>query len=230
MKEKITIIKTIQALSLLAAVILTAFLIIQSYSKNLPSSSVKLIFNEKDEAILPKGYRSWVHTYSAWESITITPLDNTLTKTPEFHNVYVEPNAYRTFLKTGAWPEGTLIAKEFSMTSINTKNCDGPPAYVCNIGGSKVIFSHGAIGLSLMLKDSKRYPNEPGGWAYFSFGHQTPPYEKTSPARERSQCAQCHIDHVGPQYDYIWSFKLNQPGFQRHGDTAKLNLEAAFPR
>lgn len=194
----------------------------------LPLSAVKLVFNESGEAALPKGYRSWVHAYAAWESITVTPLDSTVTKTPEFHSVYVEPNTYRTFMKTGKWPEGSLMVKEFSITSIDSKNCDGPPAYVCNLGGSKVIFSHGQTGLSLMLKDSKRYPDEPGGWSYFSFGHQAPPYEQFSPPRARAQCAQCHIDNVGPKYDYVWSAKLNQPGFQRDGGAAKLNLEAAF--
>lgn len=54
-----------------------------------------------------------------------------------------------------------------------------------------------------MLKDNKRYSNEPGGWAYFSFGHQAPPYENFSPARGHAQCAQCHIDHVGPNDDYV---------------------------
>lgn len=194
----------------------------------LPPPAVKIVFNEHGEAALPKGYRSWVHTYTAWESIAVNFLDGNLTKTPEFHSVYVEPNAYRTFMQTGKWPEGSLIVKEFSITSIDPNNCDGPPAYVCNLGGSKVIFPHGRTGLTLMLKDSKRYPSEPGGWSYFSFGHQPPPYEKFSPARPRAQCAQCHIDNVGPKYDYIWSVKLNQPGFEREGDAAKLNLDAAF--
>jgi len=200
----------------------------QSNDAGLPLPAVKLAFNENGEAALPKGYRSWVHAYTAWESITVTPLDNTVTKTPEFHSVYVEPSAYRAFMKTGTWPEGSLMIKEFSITSIDPKNCDGPPAYVCNLGGSKVIFAHGQTGLSLMLKDSKRYPGEPGGWSYFSFGHQAPPYEQFSPARARAQCAQCHIDNVGPKHDYVWSVRLNQPGFQREGGAAKLNLEAAF--
>ena len=79
-----------------------------------------------------------------------------------------------------------------------------------------------------MLKDNKRYPKEPGGWAYFSFGHQAPPYQAFSPLRGHAQCAQCHIDNVGPTDDYVWSVKLNQPGFRRDGDNVKLNLEAAL--
>jgi hypothetical protein len=132
-------------------------------------------------------------------------------------------------MKTGRWPEGTLMVKEFSITSIDSKNCDGPPAYLCKLGSSTIIFPHGHTGIGVMLKDSKRYPGEPGGWVYFSYGHQAPPYERFSRMRDRAQCAQCHIDHVGPEDDYVWSVKLNQPGFRREGDNAKHNLEAAFP-
>jgi hypothetical protein len=188
--------------------------------------AAQLVFNDKGEAALPKGYRSWVHAYTAWEPITTTILDGTVTKTPEFHNVYVEPNTYRIFMETGNWPEGSLMVKEFSFTSTDEKNCDGPPAYVCNAWFGKVIFQHGYIGVAVMLKDSKRYPDEPGGWAYFSYGHQPPPHAPFSPVRERAQCAQCHIDHAGPDQDYV--FSVNQPGLSREGADAVNNLAAAF--
>ena len=191
--------------------------------------AARLVFNEKGEGALPKGYRSWVHTYTTWESITTTILDGTVTKTPEFHSVYVEPTAYRAFMETGKWPEGSLMVKEFNTTSIDPKNCDGPPAYPCKFGSSTVIFPHGYTGIGVMLKDSKRYPGEPGGWVYFSYGHRAPPYEPFSPVRDRAQCAQCHIDHVGPKNDYVFSVELNQPGFTRAGADVANNLAAAFP-
>ncbi|MEZ0470066.1 cytochrome P460 family protein [Luteimonas salinilitoris] len=195
----------------------------------LPSSAQRLRFNEKGEAARPVGYRSWVHAYSAWESIAVTILDGTVTKTPEFHNVYVEPETYRLFMKTGKWPEGSLMVKEFSSVNTDPEQCEGPPGFLCPFGTSKVILQQERMGIGVMLKDSKRFPNEPGGWAYFSFGHKTPPYEPFSPPRPRTQCAQCHIDEVGPKDDYVWSVKLNQPGFRREvGDIAD-NLSGAFP-
>ncbi|RXT51192.1 hypothetical protein B6S44_21545 [Bosea sp. Tri-44] len=189
--------------------------------------SAKLVFNENGEAALPRGYRTWVHTYTAWEPITESLLDEKTTQTPEFHNVYVEPNAYRNYMLTGKWPEGTLIVKEFSFTSTDKANCDGPPAYLCNAWFGKVIFQHGYTGIALMLKDTKRYPAEAGGWAYFSYGHQQPPYKASSAPHDRARCAQCHIDRAGPALDYVLS--TNQPGFSRQGDDAANNLAAAFP-
>lgn len=194
----------------------------------LPAPGVSLVFNDQGQAALPKGYRHWVHTYTAWEAIATSFLNEKMTPTPELHSVYVEPNTYRIFMKTGKWPEGSLMIKEFSTTNTDPKECSGPPAYTCKLDTSTIIFPHERTGIAVMLKDNKRYPREPGGWAYFSFGHQAPPYEKFSPARGHAQCAQCHIDNVGPKDDYVWSTKLNQPGFRRDGDNVKLNLEAAL--
>ena len=42
--------------------------------------------------------------------------------------------------------------------------------------------------------------------------------------------AQCHIDNLGPKDDYVWSVKLNQPGFRRDGDNAQFNLEAGLAK
>jgi len=200
----------------------------QTADTGLPPPGVKLVFNDQGQAAFPKGYRSWVHAYTSWEAITTTILDGTVTKTPELHSVYIEPNTYRIFMKTGKWPEGSLMVKEFSTTSVDPKNCSGPPAYTCKLGTSTIIFPHGQTGIGVMLKDTKRFPKEPGGWAFFSYGHQAPPYQPFSPPRSHAQCAQCHIDGVGPKEDYVWSVKLNQPGLRRGGDDAKNNLELAL--
>ena len=200
----------------------------QSARPELPAPGVSLVFDEEGQAALPKGYRHWVHTYTAWEAISTSFLDEKLTETPELHSVYVEPNTYRIFMETGTWPEGSLMVKEFSTTNTDPKECSGPPAYTCKLDTSTVIFPQEHTGIAVMLKDNKRYPEEAGGWAYFSYGHKAPPYETLSPPHDRARCAQCHIDFVGPKDDYVWSVKLNQPGFRRDGDNVQLNLDAAF--
>lgn len=64
-------------------------------SVKIATPSAKLVFDENGEAALPRGYRSWVHAYTAWRPITESLLDEKQARTPEFHNVYVEPNASR---------------------------------------------------------------------------------------------------------------------------------------
>ncbi|MBY3088901.1 cytochrome P460 family protein [Rhizobium laguerreae] len=212
---------------LLAGVLIGGIHSAVSASGNPSAPTAKLAFTESGQAELPRGYRSWVHAYVAWEPITTSLLDEEITSTPEFHNVYVEPYAYRVYMETGKWPEGSLIVKEFSFTSVDGKNCNGPPAYLCNAWFGKVIFQHGFTGIALMLKDSKRYPEDAGGWAYFTFGHQEPPYEKVATKHSQERCAQCHIDRAGAEQDYV--FSVNHPGLSREGDDARHNLEAAFP-
>jgi len=184
-----------------------------------------LVFDESGEAQRPRGYRSWVHVSTAWEPITTTILDGTVTRTPEFNNVYIEPNAFRGYMKTGKWPDGSVFVKEFSFTSIDAK-CDGPDAYICPRWYGKGIFQHGYTGIGVMLKDKTRFPDEPGNWGYFSYGHQAPPYAKTSPVRGREQCAQCHIDHAGPSVDYV--FSAFHVGLRRDGEQGALNIEASL--
>lgn len=185
-----------------------------------------LVFNERGEATIPAGYRSWVHVGSTWVPIGVTILDGTTTRTPEILNVYVEPHTYRAYMTTGTWPQGSLIVKEFTTTSVD-KSCDGPPAYVCRRWYGMAIFQTGYTGIGVMLKDSKRFPSEPGHWAFFSYGHQSQPYAELSPPRSREQCAQCHIDHVGPVADYV--FSAMHIGLDRSGSAAHNSLSASLP-
>lgn len=47
-------------------------------------------------------------------------------------------------------------------------------------------------GLEIAVKDLARFPDEPGNWAYFSWGHQPMPYEETATAFPAASCNACH--------------------------------------
>ena len=50
-------------------------------------------------------------------------------------------------------------------------------------------------GLEATVKDSKRFKDEPGNWAYFSFGHKYP--LKAEVAKNAvAACNQCHEDNA----------------------------------
>ncbi len=60
-------------------------------------------------------------------------------------------------------------------------------------------------GFEIAYKSTKHFPNEPGNWAYFSFGHQPEPYNNTAAKQPVAACAVCHIaaaaeDMVFTQY------------------------------
>jgi len=65
---------------------------------------------------------------------------------------------------------------------------NGSTAEVSGVGYQQGEFA----GLELAVKDSSRFGNMPGGWAYFSFGHQPEPYNATSEAFPAEACNACH--------------------------------------
>src|SRR6516165_5212114 len=50
-------------------------------------------------------------------------------------------------------------------------------------------------GKEAAIKDSKRYKDEPGHWAYFSFGHKYP-LKKEVAKNAVASCNQCHEDNA----------------------------------
>ena len=60
-------------------------------------------------------------------------------------------------------------------------------------------------GFEIAYKSAERFPDEPGNWAYFTFGHKPEPYNPTAKAMPTAACAACHVaaaaeDMVFTQY------------------------------
>ena len=65
------------------------------------------------ELILPQGYHWWIFLGSP---ITPNALNGGAANFPEYHNVYVHPEAFEAYKKSGEWPEGTILLKELQLT------------------------------------------------------------------------------------------------------------------
>lgn len=142
-------------------------------------------FNADNVVNAPTGYRQWVFVGAP---LTPHALNDGQAPFPEFHNVYVEPSAFEHFAKTGEWAEGTQIAKELALVYQNDNDELGATFEVSGHGYQQGDFS----GLELTVKDTARFPDMPGGWAYFSFGHNAPPYAETATAFAAESCNACH--------------------------------------
>ena len=106
------------------------------------------------------------------------------------------------FDKTGHWPEGAQIVKEFS-TVRGGDGCD-EKSWICQSPLGSGIFEAQYIGLGMMVKDSSRFADAPGHWGYFSFGHKPLPYDKTASVRPPQACASCHVK-LASDTDYVIS-------------------------
>ena len=136
---------------------------------------------------LPQGYHRWIFL-----GAPLTPhgLNNGKAGFPEFHNVYVQPEAYQAYRNTGEFPEGTILLKELQLTKPGTY-ADGSRDEASGRG----YFPGKANGIDISVKDSKRF-RDTNDWGFFNFGHHAPPYAQTAAVQPKEACAGCHEDNA----------------------------------
>lgn len=169
-------------------------------AKNNYGVSIVPEWNEKGELIRPKGFRhTWVFIGSPF---TPNALNGGAAGFPEYHNVYVQPDAFHAYRATGKWPEGTMMLKELQLTDHPGEEEDGSRYEVSGRG-----YFPGAVnGIDIAVKDSKRFADS-NNWGYFNFGHHAPPYKASAPAAPKEACAQCHIDNADEDMVYVDLYK-----------------------
>ena len=147
-------------------------------------------FDAAGEMIRPEGWREWVYVGTPVTPNSLNPPEAPF---PEFHSVYIDPVSWAQYKKTGEFREGAMLAKELSSVG-DTQATSG-----------KGFFMGEFIGLEIAYKSAERFPDEPGNWAYFTFGHKPEPYNGTAKAMPTAACAACHVaaaaeDMVFTQY------------------------------
>jgi len=132
---------------------------------------------------LPQGFHSWVFLGSP---LTPNGLNDGKAGFPEFHNVYIQSEAYQVYRKTGEFPEGTILLKELQLTQPGTYP-DGSRVEASGRG----YFPGKANGVDISVKDSERF-KDTNGWGFFNFGHHAPPYAHSAAVQPKQACAGCH--------------------------------------
>ena len=69
-------------------------------------------FNSEGKLIRPAGWREWIFVGSP---TTPNSLNGGAAPFPEFHSVYLDPQSWEHYKKTGKFREGTMFAKELSL-------------------------------------------------------------------------------------------------------------------
>lgn len=150
-------------------------------------------FNKNGELIQPSPeiFRKWVFIGAP---LTPNGLNDGKAAFPEYHHVYINPDAYTVYKTTGKFPEGTVIAKELVLLSKSdlvllskSDHEDGSS----NAPSGRGYFAGEYNGMDVMVKDSDRFKDS-YGWGFFNFGHHAPPYEKSAKAAPAESCAGCH--------------------------------------
>jgi len=133
-------------------------------------------YAEDKQLIRPEGYREWIFVGS---SLGMGYKEGASSKAT-FHNIYIQPEAYKQYAATGQFPNKTMLVME-----------------VVSPGTNASINKHGQfgdrfIGVEAAVKDEDRFPEK---WAYYDFiGTGEKPLVKAK-AFSKDACYKCHREH-----------------------------------
>lgn len=119
-------------------------------------------------------YREWIYLSSGL-GMTYSPQPGGMTM---FDNVFVNPEAYRSFVAMGTWPDKTVMVLE-------SRGAESKGSI--NQGGHYQ--STGVMGFAVHVKDEARFQ---GKWAFFSFNS---PSGNGTLIPEGASCYTCHAAH-----------------------------------
>ena len=151
-----------------------------------------LKFNDKGELARPTDYREWVFL-TAGLGMTYGPNAPRPGQPAPFSNVFVNPDSYREFMKTGKWPNGTMFILEIRSALENVS---------INNGGRT---QGDIIAIEASVKDTTRFPD--GGWAYLGFDDRAGLKTAAAPFPRTATCYSCHSKNAAVE----WSFTQFYP-------------------
>ena len=161
-----------------------------------PAGPSSTAYTQDGQLKFPSGYREWVYLTSGLNmTYQKTDMDHLM-----FDNVFVHPDAYRVFLKTGTWPDGTVLVKE-------TRG--GAEKGSINQGGKFQIGE--PMDVEVHVKDTGRFT---GGWAFFAFGTGRAPVPQIPVAAE---CYSCHRAHGWVDTTFVQFYPTLLSVAQQHG-------------
>jgi hypothetical protein len=133
----------------------------------------------------PTNYREWIYLSSGID-MSYSPKTAAMQDQSIFDNVFVNPEAYRSFVATGTWPDKTVLVLEVreakSKGSINQSG---------HFQGTNV------MGFEVHVKDEARFP---GKWAFFSFDS---PNGNGTLIPQGAPCYTCHAAHAAVDTTFV---------------------------
>ena len=97
---------------------------------------VQAEFNAAAELIRPDGWREWVYVGAP---LTPNSLNPPKAAFPEFHSVYIDPQSWAHYQKTGLFRDGTLIAKELTTVGA-TEASSGKGYFMGEFSGYEIAY------------------------------------------------------------------------------------------
>ncbi len=159
--------------------------------------------------LFPAGYREWVFLSAG--------LDMSYSATPAppgahtFNNVFAPRTAYEAFLKTGVWPDKTMLMLEVRGGGSNV-----------SIAKGGVVQTGEPLGLEMHVKDTARFK---GGWAFFAFNGETPADQIAYTA----SCYSCHQAHAAADTTFVQFYPTLLPVATQRGTLNPAYVKETAP-
>jgi hypothetical protein len=154
-------------------------------------------YTADNKLIMPANYRDWNYLSSG---LGMTYSKSGPDNNPMFTNVYAAPEAYHAFLKTGQWPDGTMLVMEMF-----TSGTEGS----INKGGHYQLSTMG--GIEAHVKDSSR----PGDlWKFYGFDEDGKPADARG---NGNACTQCHTKNGGVEDTFVQFYPTLRPVAREKG-------------
>ena len=153
----------------------------------------------------PTGFREWVYVGTP---LTPNDLNDGKAAFPEFHNVYIDPESWAHWKRTGEFRDGTILIKE--LISVGSKGAASGNGY----------FMGDYLGLEATIKSKEHFPNEPGNWGYFSFS--TPDHTTLKAMADKfpaETCNACHQSSAAQDWVFTQYYPVLRAG-RGTGDAA----------
>jgi hypothetical protein len=119
---------------------------------------------------------------------------------PKFDNVFVSPNAYRHFLETGTWPNGTVFVLEIR---------DAESKGSINLSGH---YQGDLLAIETHVKKAD------GDWAFYGFGRGQKPAKLIG---HEANCYSCHEQHGAVDTTFVQFY----PTLQKIAHEKKTYIE-----
>jgi len=193
-------------LPLTGLIILGAFVALAHQS---PSTGNVPTYTSSGELNLPENYREWVYLSTGFD-MSYNPamsMDHHM-----FDNVFVNPESYRAFLKTGSWPDKTI----FVLEGRRAENKG-------SINQAGHFQSGNVMGLEVHIKDESHFAKQ-GNWAFFGFDEGKS--AKMIPVA--ADCYSCHAKHAAVDTTFVQFYPTLLPIAQARGTLSPAYLKE-FP-
>ncbi|MFY9826140.1 MAG: cytochrome P460 family protein [Thermoanaerobaculia bacterium] len=184
---------------LIALLLMSAVLLAEQAPPNEPQ------YTKEGQLIKPENYREWIYLSSGLGMTYGTPSANQ--EEPDFDNVFVTPQAYKSFLATGTWPDKAMMALEVRFSASKGS---------INKAGR---FQEKLAGLEIHLKDEVRFPATK--WAFFGFNG---PETTAKPLAADSVCQKCHVQNGAVDETFVQFYPTLIPVAKARG-TFKVEVE-----